>query len=197
MITFGIPKREVVNKEKYPTLPVLTMEHVEDKGFNRRFVLNEKAIQLLQVIPGVSQVIFAFDGDGEAYISKYTSEDSVLVGKNMAFSNKKYYDHISKLYKLQSNIDNEFELTDAINVGDNLIFRMKFINPSEAIPTVPNPVVEKEIEHMVSKEENTITNDIVEWGNKTDEEILEYIGQEEPDGEVVESRKEAFLMNSF
>lgn len=193
-IHFGIPKREIVSKEKYPSLPVLTMEHVEDKGFNRRFVLNEKAIQLLQVIPGVSQVIFAFDGDGEAYISKYTSEDSVLVGKNMAFSNKKYYDHISKLYKLQSNVDNEFELTDAINVGDSVIFRMKFINPSEAIATVPNPVVEKEIEHMVSGGENINFEEIM---NQTDEEILEYIEDKEPDGEVVESRKETFLMNSF
>ena len=194
MITFGIPKREIVSKEKYPSLPVLTMEHVEDKGFNRRFVLNNKAVELLQVIPGVSQVIFAFDGDGEAYISKYTSEDSVLVGKNMAFSNKKYYDHISKLYKLQSNIDNEFELTNAINVGDNVIFRMKFINPSESTVAVPNPVVEKEIEHMVSGGENINFEEIM---NQTDEEILEYIGDKEPDGEVVESRKEAFLMNSF
>ena len=123
-IRFGLPKREVINKEKYPEAPVLTMEHVEDKGFNRRFVLNRKAIELLEIIPGESQVIFAFGGDGDTYISKYAGEDSVLVGKNMAFSNKKYYDHISKLYKLQSNIDNEFELTDAINVGDNLIFRI-------------------------------------------------------------------------
>ena len=194
MITFGIPKREVVNKEKYPTLPVLTMEHVEDKGFNRRFVLNRKGIELLEIIPGESQVIFAFGGDGEAYISKYTSEDSVLVGKNMAFSNKKYYDHISKLYKLQSNIDNEFELTNAINVGDNVIFIMKFINPSESTVAVPSPVVEKEIEHMVSGGENINFEEIM---NQTDEEILEYIGDMEPDGEVVESKKEAFLMNAF
>lgn len=56
MIQFGIPKRVVENKERYPDTPVITMERVEDKGFNRRFVLNNKAIELLQVIPGISQV---------------------------------------------------------------------------------------------------------------------------------------------
>jgi len=40
MIQFGIPKREVTNKEKYPEIPVLKMELVQDKGFNRRFSLN-------------------------------------------------------------------------------------------------------------------------------------------------------------
>ena len=97
-ISFGIPKREVVNKELFPENPVLTLELVQDKGFNRRFSLNQSALELLQVIPGTSKVGFAFDSENnKVYIAKLDSEDSVAVGKNRAFSNKRYY-----LYKIRS-----------------------------------------------------------------------------------------------
>ena len=97
---FGIPKREVVNKELFPDNPVVTLELVQDKGFNRRFSLNQAALELLQVIPGNSSVGFAFDPDSKkVYIAKLNSEDSIAVGKNRAFSNKRYYEfHYKDLF---------------------------------------------------------------------------------------------------
>ena len=124
-IQFGIPKREVTNKEKYPETPVLKMELVQDKGFNRRFSLNQKASEVLNIVPGISQVIFAFDDtENKAYIAKSSSEDSVLVGKNKAFSNKRYYEYICKMKDLNSEIDNYFELTNPKPLGVLTIYEL-------------------------------------------------------------------------
>ena len=196
MIQFGIPKRVVENKERYPDTPVITMERVEDKGFNRRFVLNNKAIELLQVIPGISQVCFAFDGENSAYISKNATEDSLMVGKNMAFSNKKYYEYISKMYKLNSNEDNDFELTDVISVGDVVVYRMKHLNSCNPIEE-RNPVLDKEIEHITGSGENSNFEDLLK---ESDDDILEHIIEEEVDedtGEIIGRGKERFLMNAY
>ena len=195
-ISFGIPKRVVESKERYPETPVVTLEKVEDKGHNRRFVLNKKAIQLLQVIPGVSHIAFAFDGMNAAYISKNSTEDSFLLGKNMAFSNKKYYEHICKIYGLDSSTDSDFELTDEINVGGVLVYRMKHI-VSEAVPVVHNnPVVDKEIEHLVEQEHINF-QELVEAEEMYINDILDEEADEET-GEIIEKvKKEQFLMNAY
>ncbi len=161
-IRFGLPKKEVVNKEKFPDQPVVTMEAVEDKGHNRRFVLNKKAVELLNVVPGESHIAFAFDGMNAAYISNNMTEDSFLLGKNKAFSNKKYYDHITKIYSLDLSYDNYFELTDAIPVGDTTVYRMKHVQIDEAPVRTDNPVTDKEIEHLVEEEARHV--DRRDWG---------------------------------
>ena len=194
-IRFGLPKREIVSKERYPETPVLTMEKVEGQGFNRRFTLNKKAVDLLQLIPGISSVIFAFDED--AYISKYESEDSVLLGKNMAFSNKKYYEHIAKMYNLDQSQDSDFELTDAITVGDAIVYRMQYITPEVVFTPHTSPIIDKEIEHLVEvegvsyedlcKAEELYMEDTLEEDENVDEET----------GEIVGRKKEQFLMNAY
>lgn len=198
-IRFGLPKREVVNKEKYPTTPVLTMEHVEDKGFNRRFVLNKKAIELLGIEPGVNYVSFAYDGDNTAYIANAMEEDSILIGKNKAFSSKKHYEQISKIYKLQSNIDNDFELTDPINLGNVTIYRMKLLNFDDYAVVINNPVVDKEIEHLVEQEninfQELLSGEEMYMNDILDEDIADESG--EPDGEIKEVGREKFLMNAY
>lgn len=179
-ITFGLPKRVVENKEKYPELPVITMEAVKGLGSNRRFVLNKKAIELLDLIPGIHNVIFAFDGEDNAYISKNNTEDSMLLGKNMAFSNKKYYEHIAKIYKLNQAEDNDFELADEIPVVDTFVYRMRHISSKDMFLGEGIPVTDSDVKDLVEAEKAFI------------EELVD-----ESTGEVIEAGKEEFLMNTF
>lgn len=197
-IRFGLPKKEVVNKEKF-NVPVLTMEHVEDKGFNRRFVLNKKAIELLGIEPGVSYVAFAFDGENTSYLANTVEEDSILVGKNMAFSNKKHYEYIAKIYKLQSNVDNNFELIDPIQLGDVTIYRMKLIQENEVTTEHNSPIVDKEIQHLVEGEEvnfhQLLAGQEMYMEDILDEDIPEEV--DETTGEIIERGREKFLMNAY
>lgn len=151
MITFGIPKREINKKtELFPNTPVVTMLPWEGKGFGKKFQFNNAALEELNVIPGVSRVLFAFDEE-DSYIAKNTTEDSLLVGKNMAFSNKNFYDFLTKRHSLDNSIANHFELTGKVDIGGIDVYMLKTIIPTTVtIPITPEPsaVVAKEIEHM-------------------------------------------------
>lgn len=173
MIQFGIPKREITKKEKYPEIPVLTMELVQSKGFNRRFSLNQTALEVLGIIPGTSQVIFAFDDiENKAYIAKHSTEDSVLVGKNKAFSNKRYYEYICKMKDLNSSIDNYFELTNPKTVGDITIYELVQLSADPEINDFSNTTVSSEANNVKDYEE---TEEI---------EIEETVADFEPHGDT-------------
>lgn len=177
-IVFGIPKREVVNKEQYPDVPVLKMELVQDKGFNRRFSLNQKALEILNITPGLHSVIFAFDDtEKKAYIAKHNTEDSVVVGKNQAFSNKRYYEYICKMKDLNSSVDNYFELTNMKSVGDIDVYELVQLSTEPESTDNSNPIVDKEIEHLV-EEATKPTNGYDE------EETVETVADYEPHGDV-------------
>jgi len=153
-ISFGIPKREVINKERYPDTPVLTMELVQDKGFNRRFSLNQRALELLDIIPGTSNVVFAFDTDtNRIYITKMISSESVMVGKNQAFSNKKYYEYIGNMKKLDLSQDTYFELKEPIDIMGHKSYELVQLEKDLDFQEELNPVVSKEIEHLIETEQ--------------------------------------------
>lgn len=159
MIQFGIPEREVINKEKYPEIPVLKMELVQDKGFNRRFSLNQNALEVLNVIPGNSKVIFAFDDtENKAYIAKHSTEDSVLVGKNKAFSNKRYYEYICKMKDLNSSIDNYFELTNPKTIGDITIYELVQLSTDSEVSDSHNKTILGAANNMEDYEETEEVN---------------------------------------
>jgi len=152
-IRFGIPK---IEKPVNPLdkIPVLTMELVENKGFNRRFMLNSKAIEVLGINPGDDSVSFAFDDvNKKVYIAKLTGEDSVLVGKNKAFSNKKYYEYIAKMKSLISDYNNYFELVNPIDISGITAYELVHIQMDVVETTETNPIVDKEIEHLVERKE--------------------------------------------
>jgi len=136
-IVFGVPTRNVNRKEeKYPDNPVLTLLPLEGKGFGRKFNFNKKALEELNITPGMSYVVFAFDDAQRAYLGiSDAPEDnnSVAVAKNMSFSNKKYYDYISKLFNLDNDIENDFELIHAGNVNGVDLFELNQI--SNEVPT--------------------------------------------------------------
>ena len=158
-LRFGVPKKEVVNKEMFPDNPVLTMEHVEDKGFNRRFTLNKKALEVLNITPGEDSVAFAFDGVNEkVYIAKLNSEDSVLVGKNKAFSNKRYYEYIAKFKQLDLNKDNYFELTNPVDILGMEAYEIVLITTNTTENEPVSPIIDKEIEHL-TEEKSTAYED--------------------------------------
>lgn len=205
-IRFGIPKRVVESKEKFPNVPVLTMEYVESKGFNRRFTLNKTAVELLDLTPGVDSVIFAFDTETKtSYIGKNSNEDSILVGKNMAFSNKTYYDYICNMHGLDSKYDNYFELTDMVMVADIPIYKLKHIQMDEAPVQSPVSFVDREIEHLVMN--NIGVNDDgpfaeIEEANAftklTDDDYPNLLGDEDEDEvNYVGKPTGEFIMNAF
>lgn len=151
-IVFGIPKRQSENKELFPDTPVLTMELVKEKGFNRRFSLNQTAVETLGIIPGVSSVIFAFnEEESKVYIAKHSTEDSLLVGKNKAFSNKRYYDFIAKVKALNESEDNYFELMNPKTLGDVTVYELVKVSLIAEEKEVSNPIIDKEIEHLVEE----------------------------------------------
>ena len=157
-ITFGIPKQRVAKEEKYPDTPVITTLRWEGKGHANKFVFNTKAVEKLNILPGTSRVNFAFDEEEEvAYIGKHAGEGALSVGKNMSLSNKRFYDYILKMYKLESDEDNDFELTTEIDLGDVKVYKMTpLVNKEVELDPKPVNMVDKEIEHMedpVSTEE--------------------------------------------
>lgn len=163
-IRFGLPKKEVVNKEMFPDTPVLTMERVEDKGFNRRFILNKKALELLNIVPGVDKIAFAFDGINEKiYIAKLDSEDSIVVSKNRAFSNKKYYEYITKFKQLDSGKDNYFELTNFVDILGVTSYEIVPISENKELTKIVNPILDKEIEHMIEEKSETEREYLVDY----------------------------------
>jgi len=155
-IRFGIPK---VEKPVNPLdkIPVLTMELVADKGFNRRFVLNSKALQVLEVEPGIDSIAFAFDDvNNKVYIAKLSSEDSVLVAKNRAFSNKRYYEYVAKMKNLDSKYDNYFELTNPLDISGITAYELVHIQMDSVETIERSPILDKEIEYMFDEEDTTV-----------------------------------------
>lgn len=170
-IRFGVPKREITaKKEMFPETAVITMLPWEGKGYNKKFEMNTKAVEMLGINAGEDSVSFAFD-DGDTFIAKVVNDDSVLVGKNKAFSNKSYYDYIIKTYKLDNTKENYLELVEKIELPEITIFKLAPIVPEVAEST--RPIVDKEIEHMVAEE--------------VDEEVVEYaeLSSIEPEFETV------------
>ena len=152
-IRFGLPKKEV-KINPLDTIPVLTMELVKGDGYNRRFSLNKRALEVMNINPGESQIIFAFDDtENKAYLANYSSEDSLLVGKNQAFSNKKYYEYISKTKQLDTSVDNYFELTNPKQVGEIEVYELVELLNIETEVNKPINIVDKEIEHLVEETE--------------------------------------------
>ena len=152
MIQFGIPKQRTTRPELFPDTPVVTMQEWEGKGYNKRFVFNKKAVEVMNLEPGLSRINFAFDGD-IAYIAKQPGEDSVLVGKNLSISNKNFYDYIAKIYNLDSSVDNHLELADKLELGDIKAYLLKVINEGEVEKDSDNPFDTVDSETMPLEEE--------------------------------------------
>lgn len=175
-IRFGVPKREIIaKKEMFPETAVITMLPWEGKGYNKKFEMNTKAMEMLGINGGADSVSFAFD-KGDAFIAKVVNDDSVLVGKNKAFSNKSYYDYITAIYGLDSSKENYLAIVEKIELPEITVFKLQPIVPEATEST--RPVIDKEIEHME-----------MGWGDPEmlihSEEIPEMMEPIEPEFETV------------
>lgn len=158
---FGIPKLRKEKVELFPDNAVLTFHKLEGMGHARRISFNPKALELLDAIPGINSVNFAFDDISKlAYIAKNNDEDAVMMAKNASISNKKYYEYISKNYELDNEQDNYLALTDSIDLGETIAYELKTINPNEKVLEAPEPVKDVEIEHLVSEDTEDIEEEV-------------------------------------
>lgn len=119
MFKFGIPNKRNKKEEKYPHLCVITMVEQPDSNGAYKFVLNKKAIDLLNYhLTGEEQVSFAFDNN-DIYISNTTNTEHTgyRVAKQGTFSNVKLYGYIKDLLSLDTTKSNEFILKPCEHKG--------------------------------------------------------------------------------
>ena len=156
VLKFGVPKREINKKEElFPNNSVIKMVAWEGKGFGKKLEFNFKAVELLKLIPGISNVNFAFDDEEKtAYVGKQDGEDSKTLAKNKSISDKKIYDYIVKNYNLDETVDNYLSLTDMIDLAGVKIYKLVSISTTTVETAIPTPVIDKEIEHMIDDGES-------------------------------------------
>lgn len=148
MITFGVPKQREAKLDKYPDTAVITIMALagEGKGVGRKIAFNKKALEVMGLVPGISNINFAFDdSDSKVFVAKHDGDDSVRLNKNYSISNKRLYDAITKTYDLDNAVDHEYSLGTSINVNGFDIY------PLEGIPT-ENKVIEDTTDEVATDE---------------------------------------------
>ncbi len=151
-ITWGTIKREV-KQEQFPNQAVITLEAYKGKGHGNRMSFNPKSIELLATTPGLSKVYFATDDESkEVYIGKVDSEDAIMMTKSMSISNKKFYDWIIKNYELDNSKDNFMALTDSVNLGDSIVYKMVPLNTNNEEIITPGPIEDTETAYIEEDE---------------------------------------------
>jgi len=161
-ISFGLPQRPQ-KQEMFPDTPVISLLEWQGKGFANKFSFNTSAIELLQVIPGVSQVYFAVnDETKEVYIGKYESEDSITVTKSNSIANKKFYEYIIKNYNLDNTKDNYMELTESVDLGGVIVYKLQNIILENKEVEVFTPIVDKEIEHLLNADVDEEVEEVIQ-----------------------------------
>ncbi len=135
-LNFGVPKIRQAKEEKYPATGVLILLPTAE-GLGRKFELNKKAIELLDITNTNNQVSFSFSGD-EIYMVN-TSDSGVKglkVGKtNNGFSDKKHYEFIKKKFNLSESDELELflEKTDNEYNGYKVFKLVKINNTVETV----------------------------------------------------------------
>ena len=192
MIQVGL-KRPVESVKEGYTFPVLTMAAIEiDKpGANRRFLLNQAAINELDLTQEskmawgcddeVDNVYTLFDAN---LISDIKPKDKRDLKKNKSFANKQDYEQLAESFKLDVSKDNEFYL-DIIDVEITSIGTIKMgvlkQLTEELIDSLNNPV-EEEIVDEVSEDQDSVYHSgasdpmteelVMEVTSSTEEEVL-------------------------
>lgn len=126
MFKFGLPPRREtkVKVEKYD-FPVITLEADKGPKTAKTFIFNKEAIAALDL--NIDQKLkeeekyvtqftaFAFQ-DGKVFLCNATDFKDEVIAKGLTktgtFSDKKYYDLITKLFKTDNQLDVELKLID-------------------------------------------------------------------------------------
>lgn len=157
-MNFGVPnqRRSSTKVEKYPNIPVATLV-IAEKGKARSILLNEKAVEMLNLPDEDAQVAFSFD-NGITILNadqdNIPEEIKINVTKASPrrFSDKKTYEYIIKSLDLSDEVENEFNLhadtIDGINV-----FNWVYIQ-EELVGRGNNEVATDEQEELVTESFN-------------------------------------------
>jgi len=106
MMNFGAPRRRenTVNKEKYPTKPVITISEFKGKGTGRKITLNPSAIEAL-LINFDKEVLISFSFDsiaGTVLIADTSGLENMsgvrLAATSKSLSDKSYFESIKKQF---------------------------------------------------------------------------------------------------
>lgn len=118
-LIFGVPlKRQKKNMiEKYPDIPILTLEAIEDETKNTKMRLNKKAYKVLNLNEeDANYMAFSFNAvTGEIVVinaNKFDSGNNIRISKNGVMSNKKHFYLLRKMFNTPDNEDLEVQILD-------------------------------------------------------------------------------------
>jgi hypothetical protein len=119
----AVPSQRQQKVEKYD-YPVVTMAALSKPGAGRKFTFNKASQELLN-IQGEDRVSFGFNNDRTIVaIRKAEGEAGLRLTKTCTTSDKRTYEFMSKLLKLNNDIENEFKVCE--NEG---YFSLELIDP--------------------------------------------------------------------
>lgn len=127
-MNFGVPNQRRVRVEKYPDKPVMTLLGYDDtkKGSGRKVEFNKKATELLGLPENNATVAFSFTDDGifvaNGSQSGIPDDYGLRITKTVprSFSNKSHYEYIVKVFELDTDIDNEFSISETSRDEDGV-----------------------------------------------------------------------------
>jgi len=135
-MNFGVPNLRIKKEEKYPDQGVITFLPVEKEGGGRKMILNDKALELLNLTDASNQISFSFSGSRTFIVNTSGSigTSGLKVGKTtQGFADKKHYSYIKT---------RQYGLTDADTLelffveteqkfNGNSVYELQMMNETE------------------------------------------------------------------
>lgn len=141
-MNFGVPSQRKVKQEAYPNNAIVTVGIDGGKGKSRQIIFNKRACELMGITDD-SRIAFAFSDDAFAVANTeqvgMNAKDGIRVTKSKPrkISDKKTYGYLTKLLKLDTNVENLFEIQQTTkDTGGLLVY--------DALPYVEGVVTFKD-----------------------------------------------------
>lgn len=150
-VEWGITPQRTVRKEKF-NFPAMTLVAIDDSksgkgsGSNRKIAFNKAAIATLGLSGDSSAVSFGFakneSGNDQIFLKVVTPSDEKSVynlNKSNTFSNKRLFNHVSKLMNLDNSVENTFKLSET---ADSSVYSLEVVSETTSVATPMNDVEE-------------------------------------------------------
>jgi hypothetical protein len=156
-VVWGVPVQRVKKTEKYD-FPVVTMEAIEKEGSNRKFSFNKAALEALELVGGESTLAIGFTANNDVLIKK---DGMFKLAKNNSFSDKRTFEYIAKILKLDISVENEFALVMEPTVAGTFKFKGSFQPTTEGFDVYSEDVVTNKAE-VIEESEESVDETLVE-----------------------------------
>jgi hypothetical protein len=158
---FGVPRVRQAKVEKYLNEGCFTFMPTGEK-LGRKVVLNDKAIEMLDIEGSNNQISFSFNGDDIYVVNTSGIENcaGLKVGKTTnAFADKKQYEYIkTNIYELQPEDELELFLEETENIfNNNKVF--KLVSKNNIMIETNHTSNNNEMIVLEAIEESEMTND--------------------------------------